>query len=195
MAAFSSSSIMLHKDDLRNKPGFQWPNNNGCDDSEPEKNHPLNPGDLIDRFGDDNGYYFGNAGDYFIYRSLPYFGEFDETDKEKMKNMKKEYENYYKYNKKLYNQYRVLKNFDVSMCKIAGAYGYSGDAVQYRTPQTAKELLENGFIERMPKSSYLLPQFMHPDSTSSGGRTRRRRTKRRYCRRKTHYRRKLTTTG
>lgn len=193
MAAFSSSSIMLHKDDLRNKPEFQWPNNNGCDDS--EQNHTLRTGDLIDRFGDDNGYYFGNAGDYFIYRSLPNFGEFDETDKEKMKNMKKEYENYYDdpKNFNLYNQYKVIKDFDVSMCKIAPAFGYPGGGHQYRTFYSINNLIKNGKIKK--EYPYILPQFMHPDSTSSGGRTRRRRTKRRYCRRKTHYRRKLTTTG
>ena len=51
-----------------------WPPNNGCCGA--ETTTKLYVGNHIDRFGSNNGFFFGVAGEPYIYRSLPWFGNY-----------------------------------------------------------------------------------------------------------------------
>jgi hypothetical protein len=97
-----------------------WPPNNGALGKWETKY--LMPGEELDRFGSDFGYYFSPRNTPMSMRSLP--GG----------------------NTGVYNAYRVVKPFPVQSSTIAPAFGKLGYETQYLSPVKAKTLLERGII-------------------------------------------------
>jgi len=142
---------------------INWPPDHGCVSGTKEKD-TLKEGQLVDRFGDDTGYFLGDAGDYYVYRSLPYFGSLDNNavkkDLNQIRNdyIRKYNENTLKHNPAYnYKQYRVLKQFDVEKCKIASWFGFEGQATQYRTFRSISDLVTNQFL--IPETHSYPPFF------------------------------------
>jgi len=101
-----------------------WPTNFGCELNEDEEIIVLPTDKIIDRFGHNYGYYFGDPSSSFDNRSLS------------LLKPNKNCENVYK--EKVedasipYNQYRVIKEFNVKKCNIAPAFNHTGKGIQYR---------------------------------------------------------------
>ena len=136
-----------------------WPKHSGCKGNETKvRLVPLNSHEkgsnvirtLLDRFGFDTGNFFSDAGATWEERSLPYFNNLGKCEKK--------FTDYVKDGKSLYKQYTILKPFDAYICEIEKAFGAVGGANQYRTEQTAKELLENGFIKESSET-YTYPSY------------------------------------
>jgi len=129
-----------------------WPSNYGCCGAESE--HTLHIGNFIDRFGSENGFFFGVPGEPYIYRSLPWFGNYNKNkDNYKMK------QNFYKFYEEAdinknpendYHLYKIIKPFKVQSCIIAPAFGFPGGGTQYRSDNAVKDLLQNGYIKEVP---------------------------------------------
>jgi hypothetical protein len=158
-----------------------WPTNFGCELDEDEEIIVLPTDKIIDRFGHNYGYYFGDPSSSFDNRSLS------------LLKPNKNCENVYK--EKVedasipYNQYRVIKEFNVKKCNIAPAFNHIGKGIQYRlfdgsvpitTPIKPKrdqsdangnrveqdmlvpnvqELIDNQFIEVIGKDNITIPPF------------------------------------
>jgi hypothetical protein len=139
--------------------GIKWPENHGCLEEE-EKILVLNPDTIIDRFGGDGGFYFGDKSSTFDNRSLISLrpGSHCET----------EYNERLETKKILYTQYKVIRPFRVKTCTIAPAFGHEGHGAQYRlyedsiedpdidpnggdriTP-SVKTMIDKGYIEVKP---------------------------------------------
>ncbi len=158
-----------------------WPTNFGCELNEDEEIIVLPTDKIIDRFGHNYGYYFGDPSSSFDNRSLS------------LLKPNKNCENVYK--EKVedasipYNQYRVIKEFNVKKCNIAPAFNHIGKGIQYRlfdgsvpitTPIKPKrdqsdangnrveqdmlvpnvqELIDNQYIEVIGKDNITIPPF------------------------------------
>ncbi len=156
---------------------YSWPDNNGCVKGT-EETTTLYPGNWIDRFGDESGYFFGNVFDPYINRSVPYFNEGDpdrhiDNDyenvigKDKCSNptnagIQKRFFHYYKTDGNgKYHIYKVIKEFKVNKCKIAPAFGFPGGGTQYSAVDTSynvQKLLDEKFIEEVDFLGYI-PHF------------------------------------
>lgn len=132
---------------------YKWPKNNGCNGS-PTKN-TLFPGDILDRFGSENGIFFGYPNDYYIHRSLPYFGIYQEDKPNCINKMINSYHNFYKTNTDQYNQYMFKKEYEMNVCNIAKAFGYPGGGTQYWSDKTVKQLLDQGIIEKVTNINHI----------------------------------------
>jgi hypothetical protein len=82
----------------------------------------LEPGEVIDRYGNENGRFFSPEGTPLEARSLPP-------------------------GQGPYNSYEVLKSFSVKGGIAAPAFGESGLGVQYMSSQSVSELIDAGFIK------------------------------------------------
>ena len=159
-----------------------WPTNFGCELNEDEEIIVLPTDKIIDRFGHNYGYYFGDPSSSFDNRSLS------------LLKPNKNCENVYK--EKVedasipYNQYRVIKEFNVKKCNIAPAFNHIGKGIQYRlfdgsVPKTTpnikpkrdqsdangnrveqdmlvpnvQELIDNQYIELIGKDNIIIPPF------------------------------------
>lgn len=145
---------------------LEWPKNEGC---EGDKNRiTLYKGQRIDRFGSKNGFYFGDAGDSYIRRSLPYFGNYYEQNQKSIDEMKENYYTFYEIADKDinsdydYHQYEVLKEFDVSSCKIAPAFGFPGGGTQYWSKMSVLWLIYKKYIKEAPYNHH--PLFNEKDN-------------------------------
>jgi len=158
--------------DYDTSKGINWPQNHGCklkpDGEDPETEIDLEPGTIIDRFGGDSGFYFGDKSSTFDSRSLVSLRPGQECEPEYKKRLAEK--------KLLYNEYRVLKPFSVKTCTIAPAFGHEGNGVQYRlyensiidpdvdatggdriTP-SVKTMLDKGYIE-IKSEEPMIPPF------------------------------------
>lgn len=101
-----------------------WPTNFGCELNEVEKEIIIKKGTILDRFGHNYGYYFGDPSSSFDERSLTLIKP------------NKECEPLYKKRVAdstiVYRAYRVEKEFKVKECNIAPAFRHNGQGVQYR---------------------------------------------------------------
>jgi hypothetical protein len=131
-----------------------WPVNNGCNISETPT--MLYKGNHIDRFGSDYGFFFGIAGEPYIHRSLPWFGNYIPNDISNNNAIK---QNFYKFYSQAdvslnpeydYHLYKVIKPFQMNSCVISPAFGFPGGGTQYRSNINAKELIQQGFIKEVP---------------------------------------------
>ena len=153
---------------LLNPEKIDWPKNHGCLHKSEEvllsplkltKYHykfskKLNPRNLkivwpglIDRFGPTKGFFFGNAGNTWLERSLPWFNN--------DKSCKKEYSHYLENIE--YHQYEILKPFYVHTCSILHSFGAIGGGTQYWCTKSVKYLLTRGFIKEV------VDEYYHPN--------------------------------
>ena len=86
----------------------------------------LMPGDKIDRFGKLEGKYFSPIGTPVEMRALPYNADLS-----------------------CYEQFEVIKPFEVKVSTIAPAFNKIGLGIQYQSPVSADILLKRGIIKRM----------------------------------------------
>jgi len=131
-----------------------WPSDYGCDGT--EKDIMLYQGEHIDRFGSEDGFFFGIAGEPYIYRSLPWFGNYNSNDINNNNNIKEKFYNFYsqpdtninpEYD---YHLYKIIKPLYVKTCNIRPAFGYPGGGTQYRSNINVKNLIQQGFIKEVP---------------------------------------------
>ena len=131
---------------------WEWPSNNGCSGVESEQ--ILHIGNYIDRFGSDRGFFFGVPGEPYIYRSLPWFGNYN-VNRDNYKMKQKFYKFYEEADTNInpehdYHLYKVIKPLNVQSCTIAPAFGFPGGGTQYRSNNTVKDLVQNGYIKEVP---------------------------------------------
>ena len=86
----------------------------------------LMPGDKIDRFGKLEGKYFSPIGTPVEMRALPYNEDLS-----------------------CYEQFEVIKPFEVKVSTIAPAFNKIGFGIQYQFPVSADILLKRGIIKRI----------------------------------------------
>lgn len=159
-----------------------WPTNFGCELNEDEEIIMLPKDKIIDRFGHNYGYYFGDPSSSFDNRSLSLLKPNKECEsiyKEKVEDATIPY-----------NEYKVLKEFNVKKCNIAPAFNHIGKGIQYRlfdgslAEKTAnikpkrdqsdangnqikqdmlvpnvQELIDNQYIELIGKDNITIPPF------------------------------------
>ena len=131
-----------------------WPTNYGCCGL--EENITLYKGEHIDRFGSENGFFFGVPGEPYIYRSLPWFGNYDINNDRKNDKIKKAFYRFYSQADKDinpeydYHLYKIIQPFKVKTCSIRNAFGYPGGGTQYRSEIAVKELIQQGVIKEVP---------------------------------------------
>ena len=82
---------------------------------------------LIDRYGKIQGRFFSPVGTPFEKRALPSISN----------------------NLSIYHKYKVLRPFSAKKGTIAGWFNQPGGGVQYLTEKSAKELLEEGYLEEV----------------------------------------------
>jgi hypothetical protein len=104
----------------------EWPANRGFLGG--PFNRTLKPGDLIDRYGTEEGTFASPAGTPFEQRGLPAYYEQAKT----------------------LSQYWVSSEFDVNTGAAAPAFGMPGLGIQYELPSSVADLIEQGLLERVP---------------------------------------------
>lgn len=155
-------------------PQHRWPPRSGCADIDEEI--ILHKGTYIDRFGSNNGNYFGIPGEPYIFRSLPWFGfgEYNKLSNDCFNPINMEIKNkfnvFYSQPDKSenpnydYHIYKVIKPFKVFKCTIAPAFGFPGGGTQFRSNKNVQDLIENKFIGEVPYT--YIPMF---DECNIGG--------------------------
>jgi hypothetical protein len=102
---------------------LRWPPNDGCDGAETAATLP--PGTKVDRYGRDTGKFFATPGTSYEARALPYnpAGQ-------------------------AYTVFVVLKPLPVEECKIAAWFGEPGGGMQFKTDESAAQLIADGTLAR-----------------------------------------------
>lgn len=122
------------RDNMKADGGWDFPGNDGFDG--PTYTDTANPGEMLDRFGLDQGQFLSPAGTPYADRALP-------PDSVTLG----------------YNEYMVLKPFDMTAGRPCDGFGQtpSSDALQYKlgtTPEgkrmTVEWLVSNGYLESTP---------------------------------------------
>ena len=143
----SPQSITISNDPC-GKNGVQlWPSNYGCTKTITPK--LVRKGFVMDRFGSENGNFFGDVNDYFVKRSIPYFGVSYQISPDCKNKMKENYYNYYTQNPEQYNMYEVIKPFFMYNCEIGPAFNFPGGGTQYWTSKSVSKLLTEGMIQKI----------------------------------------------
>jgi hypothetical protein len=109
---------------------INWPKDNGFDP--PKLKVTVQPGELVDRFGDTCGTFLSPEGASYRGRALPY-----------------QCQGY------AYTVYRVLKPLPVTIGTAAPAFGEPGGAVQLQTSEQVGQLLAEGMLEKVPEAPSL----------------------------------------
>jgi hypothetical protein len=104
---------------------LNWPKDDGFDP--PKLKVTIQPGELVDRFGDTCGSFLSPEGASYRGRALPY-----------------QCQGY------AYTVYRVLKPLPVVIGTAAPAFGEPGGAVQLQTADLVDQLLAEGVLEKVP---------------------------------------------
>jgi len=103
---------------------INWPKDNGFDP--PKLKVIVQPGELLDRFGDTCGTFLSPRGASYSGRALPY-----------------QCQGY------AYTVYRVVKPLTVIIGTAAPAFGERGGAVQLQTSEQVGQLLAEGVLEKV----------------------------------------------
>jgi len=103
----------------------KWPPNNGFEGT--PKTETLQPGTIVDRYGGETGKFVSPEGTPYSSRSLPPGSD-----------------------TRPYNVYEVLKPIDVQSGEIAPWFDQSGGGIQYQFTQTIEELIQLGYLGRLP---------------------------------------------
>lgn len=115
--------------------------NDGIEPGTLTKNQTLKAGTIIDRYGSEYGKYTAPAGASFESRALPYDN-----------------------NPYMYNKYEVISDIEgVDTSTIASAFGQPGGGVQYQLPQSVKDLVNAGYLKRIP----IVENYISPSSVLS----------------------------
>ena len=122
-----------------------WPINFGCELNETEKEITLPIGTIIDRFGHNYGYYFGDPSSSFDKRSLSLLKPGKSCEPLYIERMKD--------NSIAYNEYRVKKEFKVKTCTIAPAFNHTGHGIQYRLFEGSLGNVNNLLYPIKPKTN------------------------------------------
>lgn len=119
--------------------------NDGIEPGTLQENQTLRKGTIIDRYGSEYGKYTSPEGTPYDSRSLPY-----------------------KNNPHMYNKYRVIQDLDgVDTSTIAEAFNRGGGGIQYQLPQSVKELVKLGYLERIPVvENYINPASVISDNSA-----------------------------
>jgi len=119
------------RDDIKDNPEFidengdiKWPPNDGFE-GEPQK-ATLPPGELVDKYGSEDGVFVAPMGTPYDKRGLP----FDMASQE-------------------YRAFQVEKPLDVLQGPIAPAFHQSGGGVQQKLPESVGDLVDEGFLKRI----------------------------------------------
>ncbi len=104
---------------------LNWPKDDGFDP--PKLKVTVQPGELLDRFGDTCGSFLSPEGASYAGRALPY-----------------RCQGY------AYTVYRVLKPLPVTIGTAAPAFGDPGGAVQLKTSELVDQLVAAGVLETVP---------------------------------------------
>jgi len=147
-----------------------WPSDYGCCGS--EINKTIYKGEFIDRFGSENGFFFGVPGEPYIYRSLPWFGNYTNDININTKLKKHFYHFYSEADKDInpeydYHLYKVIKPLNVKSCIISPAFGFPGGGTQYRSENNVNKLIKEGFIKEVP----WIDSPLFDDSNIMGGKS------------------------
>ena len=111
--------------DADGKPNWNWPNNGGAVEGT-ESPRQLQPGVILDRYGPDQGKFLCLSGTSYQERSLPA----DRLASE-------------------YHQYRVIRPLPANEAEIAPAFGEPGAGIQFRTDQSVRQLISDGYLEEV----------------------------------------------
>lgn len=149
-----------------NKYGYQyiWPDNLGCKNE--LKPVTLRKGEWVDRFGSEQGNFFGDVLDTYAERSLPYMNitsesgislDYEAKNDENCSNpindkMRKNYHDTYDAEgKSEYHIYEVdaKDGLELEKCEIAPAFGYLGKGHQYMSKDNVKKLVADGKIKEV----------------------------------------------
>jgi len=109
---------------------LNWPKDDGFD--APKLKVVVQPGELVDRFGDTCGSFLSPEGASYGGRALPY-----------------QCAGY------AYTVYRVLKPLPVTIGTAAPAFGEPGGAVQLKTSEVVDQLLAEGVLEKVADATPL----------------------------------------
>jgi hypothetical protein len=120
----------LPPDSFKPDGQLNWPKDGGFDP--PKLKVVVQPGELLDRFGDTCGTFLSPESASYRGRALPY-----------------ECRGY------AYTVYRVLKPLPVTIGTAAPAFGEPGGAVQLKTAELVDQLLAEGVLEKVPDAAPL----------------------------------------
>lgn len=139
------NELKVAKPEYLNSEGkIDWKNqapNDGIEPGTLNRNQTLKAGTQIDRYGTEYGKYTSPTGTSYEARSLPY-----------------------KKNPFMYNKYEVVKDINgVDSSTIAEAFGQTGGGVQYQLPQSVKDLVNAGYLRRVP----VVQNYISPSSVIS----------------------------
>lgn len=140
------SSFIITNDPCGKNGSYKWPENSGCIGR--VTTDIKHSGDILDRFGSEDGKFFGSANDYYTLRSVPYFGIY-QNKSDCVDKIKNSYKNYFKSHPDEYNMYRFKKKYYMSTCTIAPEFGYPGGGTQFWSDKSVKELLDERIIEKV----------------------------------------------
>jgi Tuberculosis necrotizing toxin len=112
--------------DANGRPNWNWPYSPGGTVEGTESPTQLQPGLILDRYGPDQGKFLCLSGTSYPERSLPAGRLADE-----------------------YNQYRVVRPLPANRAEIAPAFGEPGGGIQYRTDQSVRQLIVDGYLEEV----------------------------------------------
>jgi hypothetical protein len=115
----------LPPDSFKPDSQLNWPKDGGFDP--PKLKVVVQPGELLDRFGDTCGTFLSPEGAPYRGRALPY-----------------QCQDY------AYTVYRVMKPLPVAIGTVAPAFGEPGGAVQLKTAELVDQLLAEGVLEKVP---------------------------------------------
>lgn len=109
---------------------YVWPASTGCPEggAEPEKAIVLDPGTVVDRFGDEEGRILAAAGTAFTRRCLPP-----------------------EYRERAYARYRVARPLPVWQAATAAWFAQAGGGIRYRATHPVAELVAMGYLLEQPK--------------------------------------------
>ncbi len=103
----------------------KWPPNNGFQEN--PTSITLEPGTIVDRYGGSSGKFVSPIGTSYVERSLPIGSD-----------------------TRPYNAYQIVKPIEVQSGFVAPWFGQLGGGVQYQFSKTIEELIEQGYIRRIP---------------------------------------------
>ena len=112
--------------DAGGKPNWNWPDTHDGAVEGTESPTQLKPGEVLDRYGPDEGQFLCPSGTSYPERSVPA----DRLAGE-------------------YHQYKVVRPFAAKEAKIAPAFGEPGGGIQFRTNQSVHQLIADGYLEEL----------------------------------------------
>jgi len=132
-----------------------WPPHDGCAEPLDIKDHTLNVGDRVDRFGSRFGYFLAP---YIDGKPIPYTQRSMATFQSSHSNnpnipCSNSYDEELKSGSLAYSIFKVVKPFTVKQCSAAPAFNQPGGGIQYRLFEGSVDTLDQPNITDKPDSS------------------------------------------